>query len=370
VSGEILIGHDGVNESGRARPSLIVRRLTQGGVILKIGEFDGKCVEFPVPVRWSVQLRHLRIARAWQRRKAVHMESELPAHDGTDNAAVVNTLREIARLLGQQGANQFRIIAYHRAADTIDHLKSNIATLLARKGIDALIELPNIGRGLAATIEEIVRSGRSTQLDRLRGETDPEALLQTVPGIGPALAHAIHEELHIDTLEALEVAAHDGRLTSLPRLGTRRVAAIRASVASMLANRRPTVTHERPIASEQPPVSLLLDIDSQYRRSARAGELPTIAPRRFNPHHEAWLPVLHSQRNDWHFTALFSNTARAHQLGRTRDWVVIYFYDGEHRESQHTIVTETRGALTGQRVVRGREDECLASFAQEASRSS
>lgn len=70
--------------------------------------------------------------------------------------------------------------------------------------------------------------------------------------------------------------------------------------------------------------------------------------------------MLHAERGGWHFTALYSNTARAHELGRTRDWVVIYYYDGEHVESQCTVVTETRGVLAGKRVVRGREDECRA----------
>ncbi len=56
-------------------------------------------------------------------------------------------------------------------------------------------------------------------------------------------------------------------------------------------------------------------------------------------------------------TALFSNTARAHELGRTHDWVVIYA-DGEHAaEQRFTVVTEYQGDLTGRRVVRGRELE-------------
>lgn len=49
---------------------------------------------------------------------------------------------------------------------------------------------------------------------------------------------------------------------------------------------------------------------------------------------------------------------QAHRLGRTRDWVVVYFYDKDHVEGQHTIVTESRGVLGGKRVVRGREAEC------------
>jgi putative hydrolase len=110
-------------------------------------------------------------------------------------------------------------------------------------------------------------------------------------------------------------------------------------------------------------VHLILQVDSQYRKKASDGELPMIAPKRFNPDAKAWLPVMHVTKQGWHFTALFSNTARAHQLDRTHDWVVIYFYDDQHHESQHTVVTETHGDLTGQRVVRGRETECREFYA-------
>jgi putative hydrolase len=98
---------------------------------------------------------------------------------------------------------------------------------------------------------------------------------------------------------------------------------------------------------------MLLDVDREYRERAAAGTLPTIAPRRFNPSGAAWLPVLHTVRDGWHFTALYSNTALAHQLHRTNDWVVLYFYDDQHVEGQHTVVTETHGTLAGERVVRG-----------------
>jgi hypothetical protein len=69
----------------------------------------------------------------------------------------------------------------------------------------------------------------------------------------------------------------------------------------------------------------LLDIDREYREKAAAGKLRRIAPQRFNPSGEAWLPVLHSQRAERHYTVLFSNTARAHQMDMTGDWVVLYY---------------------------------------------
>ena len=109
----------------------------------------------------------------------------------------------------------------------------------------------------------------------------------------------------------------------------------------------------------KPDVRLLLELDREYREKVEADELPRIAPQRNNPEGAAWLPVLHSYEDGWHFTALFSNTDRAHELSRVRDWVVIYFERDGH-EGQCTIVTEYRGPLVGKRVVRGREDEVAA----------
>jgi len=276
-------------------------------------------------------------------------------NEASFNVRAARLFRECADLLRQQQANPFRVNAYLRAAETLETLSVDVRDILEKKGRDGLIQLPAIGRGLAAAIEEVARTGKLAQLDRLRGEMTPEVLFTTVPGIGPVLAKQIHEDLHVDTLEALEVMAHDGRLESVPGIGKRRVKAIQAGIAAILGRVRGPTRRQ----GARPPLSLLLGIDRDYRKLAAAGTLPKIAPRRFNPRNEAWLPILHAERNGWHFTALFSNTARAHELGRTNDWVVIYFYDDDHREGQCTVVTETHGPLEGRRVIRGRESEQL-----------
>jgi DNA polymerase (family X) len=98
-------------------------------------------------------------------------------------------------------------------------------------------------------------------------------------------------------------------------------------------------------------------VDREYRQKAATGQLVKIAPRRFNPAHRAWLPILHTERGARHYTALFSNTARAHTLGRTDDWVVIYWDEDGHGERQCTVITAERGPLKGRRIVRGRESE-------------
>ena len=276
------------------------------------------------------------------------------------NIAAARILRDCGELLRQQNANPFRVNAFMRAAQTLESLDADAREILRRRGLEGLVELPAIGTGLAAAIDEIARTGRLSRLDRLRGSADPEALFRTVPGIGPELARRIHADLHIDTLEALEVAAHDGTLATVPGMGARRIAVIRAGLASKLG-RAPIVVRNRKRIRE-PDAAVLLDVDREYRDSAAQRRLPVVAPRRFNPEGKAWLPILHTSRDGWHFTVLYSNTARAHELRRTHDWVVVYFHDDEHREGQRTIVTETHGGLHGKRVVRGREAECARHY--------
>jgi putative hydrolase len=252
----------------------------------------------------------------------------------TSNQKIADKLRELADLLEQQGANPFRVSAYRRAAQTVAAHPEGMSRLLEREGLEGLIALPGVGRSIASAIREMLHTGRWVQLERLRGTLEPEQVFCSVPGIGPALAHRIHDGLHVETLEALEIAAHDGRLEQVPGMGPRRAAMIRAALGSMLG-RRPLGRPLRNLEGEPAPeVAQLLDVDEEYRREASAGHLRKIAPKRFNPSGEAWLPVLHTRRGDWDFTVLFSNTARAHELGRVRDWVVIYYHTDNRPESQ------------------------------------
>lgn len=279
-----------------------------------------------------------------------------------DNAEIAEALRRVADLLQAQDANPFRVRAYRRASDSVEQQAQSVADVARQRESAALERLPEVGKSIAASIRELVRTGRLGILERLEGNISPEDLFATVPGIGPGLAARIHAELDIESLEDLEVAAHDGRLRSVPGIGDARLKGIRDSLAATLsqsARRRARRPDERkhPGTHEQPPVESLLDVDHEYREKAEANTLKNVAPKRFNPDGEAWLPILHTERGPWHFTVLFSNSSRAHELGKTRDWVVMY-YERDGEEAQCTVVTEYQGPLRGRRVVRGRESEC------------
>jgi len=289
------------------------------------------------------------------------------------NREIAGVLERLADLLEVQEADSFRVRAYREAADTVRRSEESITELAVSENNHQLEDLPDIGKSIGGAIREYVTTGRLIMLERLEGQVSPEALFATIPGIGEELAQRIHEQLNIDTLEELEVAANDGRLAEVTGLGDRRVKGIRDTLASMLrrsTRRRARRFQQKEVSMEQkkaekdgyePPVKLLLEIDKEYREKAKENRLRKIAPKRFNPSGEAWLPIMHKVSGGWSFTVLFSNTARAHELDKTHDWVVI-FYEKDGQENQCTVVTEHKGPLRGERVVRGREQECMGLY--------
>lgn len=90
-------------------------------------------------------------------------------------------------------ANQYRVNAYRTADVTLRNIDEPAGDILEREGLERLILLPGIGESIAHSIEQMVRSGRLNFLERLQGETEPERILATVPGIVPELALRVHE---------------------------------------------------------------------------------------------------------------------------------------------------------------------------------
>lgn len=276
------------------------------------------------------------------------------------NEEIAAELDQIARLLEIQGANPHRVRAYHNAAREIRQQNEPLARMVRKGKREDLEELPGIGKSISRLITEYVKSGKIQLKQRLQGEMFPEKMFEKVPEIGEKLADRIIRELDIHSLEELEQAAHDGRLAKVDGFGKKRIEAVKTGLSGMLssfARRRRKQAEQEGKYTGQPEVALLLSVDKEYREKADAGKLQLIAPRRFNPEGKAWLPIMHSEKNGWEFTALFSNTSRAHELGKIHEWVVIY-YEKDGEENQCTVVTASRGSLKGKRIIRGRENEC------------
>lgn len=282
------------------------------------------------------------------------------------NTQIAEVLHEVADLLEAQSANPIRVDAYRIAAQRIGELDRPASELYKREGIDGLQRLPGIGRSLSNSIVHLIHHGSLPLLDHLRGDFRAERLFTTVPDIGTGLARKIHSELHIETLAELKATAEDGRLASVSGMGPKRIRAVLESLRGRLRGSLDMAPAQasREDQAEEVSVAEILSIDEEYRQLAKANKLPLMAPRRFNPTGAAWLPIMHTERGHRHYTALFSNTAHAHSMGTTHDWVVIYRDDHESH-GRWTVITALYGSLRGKRIVCGREQDCSDHYRAE-----
>ena len=140
----------------------------------------------------------------------------MPVH----NADIAAIFEQIAELLEIQGANPFRVRAYHNAARTVGEFGREFTALIAA-GQD-VPHLPGIGKDLSGKIHEIATTGRCALLDRLRGELPPALTeLLVIPGLGPKRVRTLHEALGVDTVAQLRAAAEAGHIRTVPGFGAK-----------------------------------------------------------------------------------------------------------------------------------------------------
>ncbi|MBA2848632.1 DNA polymerase/3'-5' exonuclease PolX [Thermosulfuriphilus ammonigenes] len=130
------------------------------------------------------------------------------------NKEVAEVLRHIAALLEIKGDNPFRVRAYQRAAQNIEALTVDVEEL-ARAG--KLERIPGIGKDLAQKIKEIISTGTCQKYEDLKREVPPELInLLSIPGVGPKTAKLLYEKLGIKSIEELERACLEHRVSRLP----------------------------------------------------------------------------------------------------------------------------------------------------------
>ena len=104
------------------------------------------------------------------------------------NGEIAACLDEVANLLEEQRANQYRVQAWRAGAAAVRRLESPVADVIRTEGLEGLDRLPSIWPALARAIRDLAETGRLSTLERLRGEADPIALIASVPGVGSVLA--------------------------------------------------------------------------------------------------------------------------------------------------------------------------------------
>jgi DNA polymerase (family 10) len=130
---------------------------------------------------------------------------------------IAEILEEIATLLELKDENPFKIRAYANAARSLETFGGNLSDL---RDEEALAKIPGIGKAIAAKIKELAETGKLKYVEELRAEFPPAILqLFSISGLGARKIKALHEQLHISSVEQLREACKSGRVAELPGFG-------------------------------------------------------------------------------------------------------------------------------------------------------
>ncbi len=134
------------------------------------------------------------------------------------NSEIARVFHDMADLLELKGENVFKIRAYRRAAQVIEHLPKEMAVML-EQGED-FQKIPGVGDAIAKKSTELIETGKLEAYESLKDEF-PEGItrLLEIPGIGPRTAHLLSSELNITSAEQLEEAIREGKVADLFRMG-------------------------------------------------------------------------------------------------------------------------------------------------------
>ncbi len=148
------------------------------------------------------------------------------------NLEIAELFRRVAAAYQILGENRFKIIAYDRAASSIEHLTSELKDYWDDKKLD---EIPGIGQGIAHYLDELFRTGRVKHFDEIMHKL-PAAIfpLLLVPGIGPKKAYKLVKELNLKNektvIADIEKAIKAGKIAPMEGFGEKSQEDIRANI--------------------------------------------------------------------------------------------------------------------------------------------
>jgi DNA polymerase (family 10) len=146
-----------------------------------------------------------------------------------DNVAMSRLLAETADLLEIDGGDSFRIRSYRRAAEAAEQTTVDLAAAAAETA--RLLEIPGVGKSMAANLQAIATTGTLPLRDELLAKYGAGLLeLLKLPSMGPKTVALLWSAAQIGSIDALAEAIEAGRLTGLPRMGEKQIEKLRKGI--------------------------------------------------------------------------------------------------------------------------------------------
>ena len=167
-----------------------------------------------------------------------------------DNRSIAQLLSETADLLEISSGDPFRIRSYRRAAEAVESTTIQLSSIAgdAKK----LQDIPGIGKGMAANIQEIEKAGTLPLREELLLKYKPTMLeLLKLPGMGPKSVALFWEALQVSSVAELEAAIAEGRLKDLPRFGEKQIEKLRKGIEEYKKNSGRFLIDEAELAAEK-----------------------------------------------------------------------------------------------------------------------
>jgi DNA polymerase (family X) len=148
-----------------------------------------------------------------------------------DNEAIARRFFRLAALMDIRGDDPFRLRSYRNAAEAIETWPTPMQKIATEEGLAGLQSIPGVGKAIAGKIIELLDKGTFDAWERIIKET-PEGVLDLleVPGIGPKTAALLHQKYKVASLADLKKFVAGGGLETVDGIGPKTAERIKESL--------------------------------------------------------------------------------------------------------------------------------------------
>lgn len=137
-----------------------------------------------------------------------------------DNEVIARRFYRLAALMELRGDDPFRWRSYRNAAEAIEVWPTPLKDIAKQEGVAGLQTIPGVGKAIAGKVIELLQRGSFDAWDRLTAETPESVLdLMEIPGIGPKTAALLHQRFKISTLPEFKKFVAGGGLDMVDGIG-------------------------------------------------------------------------------------------------------------------------------------------------------
>ena len=139
-----------------------------------------------------------------------------------NNQEIARRFYRLSALMEIRGDDPFRLRSYRNAAEAIEVWPTPLKEIAEKEGVAGLQTIPGVGKAIAGKVIDLLHRGTFDAWERLTAET-PETVLDLteIPGIGPKTAALLHQRFKVSSLPELKTFVAGGGLEMVDGIGAK-----------------------------------------------------------------------------------------------------------------------------------------------------